>query len=119
MNNNREFHNKLKKYVEDKKESNKINHLKLSKSNLLNIIKKKLQTIMIGSLSKYEKHFGEEWGLNKKDEECGQKEDEKFDIWEKCRQEILDLGNKQIRDMEKEIDRYNVDLKGYNIKFNQ
>jgi hypothetical protein len=115
---NRDFDNKLRRYVKEKKQFNDKNHLILSKNNLLNTIKKKLQTIMIGSLAKYEKYFGEEWGLNKKDEECGAKEDEKFDCWEKCRQEILDLGNKQIRDIEKDIDRYNIDLKGFNIKFN-
>lgn len=112
------MYSKLRRFQEEKNNKDKENHLYLSKNNLINKVKKKLQTVMIGALAKYEESFGHQWGFGKEDSECGQKEDEFFDIWEKSRQEILDLGNKQIRDIEKEIERYVVDLKGFNIKFN-
>ena len=113
-----ELYWKLRKHKENNDNNSKKRHLDLSKNNLNINMKKKMKTIMIGAIAKFEKFFGNQWGFGKDDSECGQKEDEIFDIWEKCRQEILDLGNKQIRDTEAEIERYNVNLKGYNIKFN-
>lgn len=116
MNKLDEFNNKLKEHILEKKVFDNNRHLELSKQNLIQNLKKKLNTIMIGAIAQFEKHFGKEWGYGKEDKDCGEQENSQFDIWEKCREEVLDLGNKQIRAAIKEIERYNVDLKGNTVK---
>tara|TARA_R110002020_G_scaffold103752_17_gene243199 strand:+ start:5475 stop:5804 length:330 start_codon:yes stop_codon:yes gene_type:complete len=77
-----------------------------SKDRLSSIIRKKIQTTMIGSLSSIEEHFGFLWA-----EEGPYDEDQKramLDIFNKVRSEILDKGNGQARNVDAELAQYDV-----------
>lgn len=63
--------------------------------NTEKIIRKKIETTMIGCLARFEAAFGYLWG---QDKEILSKEEEKFsNVWEQVRESILDHGNNQIR----------------------
>ena len=63
--------------------------------NIEKIMRKKIETTMIGCLARFEEAFGYLWG---QDKEQLTKEEEKFlDTWEQVRESILDHGNHQIR----------------------
>ena len=63
--------------------------------NIDKIIRKKIETTMIGSLARFEEAFGHLWGHNK--EHISQEEERFLYIWEQVRESILDHGNTQIR----------------------
>jgi hypothetical protein len=73
-------------------------------------IKKKILTATIGSLARFEKFFGHLWGHGK--EHISANEEQMLDLWEEARYEILNLGNQQIRAIDKIFSNYS-----YNIKF--
>jgi len=75
-----------------------------SKQRLKRIMKKKIQTTMIGAISSIESLFGFLWD---KDEPNSEKMEELF---QNLRSEILDRGNHQIRNVDTEIDLYDVSL---------
>jgi hypothetical protein len=65
---------------------------------LINLISKKIQTTMIGSLSRFETGFGHLWAHHKKHEEELTDQELYFDnIWQDVRNNILNHGNNQIR----------------------
>lgn len=74
------------------------------KERLETIIAKKIRTTMIGSLAAIEEHFGELL------EEPHNKE-----LFDEIRTQILDLGNKQIRNIKSELERYDVFWKRYTL----
>lgn len=59
------------------------------------IIKKRIQTTMIGALARFEENFGYLWGQDQ--ENLNSEQIRNLDLWEKTRTEILDNGNNQIR----------------------
>jgi hypothetical protein len=64
-----------------------------------NLIEKRMKTIMIGSLARFEENFDYLWN-----EATTQADKQYFlDLWQKTRQEILDYGNNQIRLAKKDI----------------
>lgn len=66
---------------------------------------KKIKTTMIGALESIEKFFGEFM------------DDEKLqEAFVKTREDILNKGNKQIKNMKKELSSYNISRKRYHIK---
>jgi hypothetical protein len=67
-------------------------------SKLKHLLKTKIKTTMIGALSAIEEHLGEILFSDPKTTA----------MYEKCRQDILDNGNEQIRGMEKELDLHNI-----------
>lgn len=77
-----------------------------SKERLQNITNKKLQTSFIGALDRFEKFFGRIWGFGKKKEECTPNELKWRQIWEECRNEVLNNGNAQIRALATELLQY-------------
>lgn len=79
-----------------------------SKERLKKIANKKIQTTMIGALDSVEKHLGFLW----EDDEGGGLRD----AYELARQEILDRGNDQIRNLSTELDQYDVEWLRYNLK---
>jgi hypothetical protein len=84
---------------------------------ILKNIETRLRTIMIGSLSRIEKHFGYLWNYG---DDMETKNHEIFsDKWEDLRLEILNHGNNQIRaaidDMEMFFNKEN--KYAYNYKF--
>ena len=85
-----------------------------SKTRLKKEIKKRIQTTMIGSLSSIEKHFGFLWG-NESDIELTDQQIQLKDVFEDMRTEILDKGNAQIRNVEAELESYDVVWNKYHI----
>ena len=68
-----------------------------SKRRLLNIIKKKFNTTIIGSLAAFEEQFGDLWGHGLPMQDLD--EDQRYwrDIWMETRAKILDNGNSNLR----------------------
>jgi hypothetical protein len=83
-----------------------------SKERLKKIAAKKIQTTMIGALDSIEKHLGFLW---EEDEEgkCNAGLRETYDL---VRQEILDRGNDQIRNLMTELDQYDIEWLRYQLK---
>ena len=83
-----------------------------SKDRLSKILKKKIQTTMIGALSSIEENLGFLWEednptINKK---------QLKDIYNKIRSEILDKGNNQARNIDAELSQYEIEWLRYSIK---
>lgn len=84
-----------------------------SKNRLSSIIRKKIQTTMIGSLSSIEEHFGFLWA-----EDGPYNEEQKgamLDVFNKVRSEILDKGNSQSRNVDAELAQYDVKWLRYSM----
>lgn len=84
-----------------------------SKDRLSKIIKKKVETTMIGALSSIEENFGFLWNNNPKDMTKEQKEI--YEIYQKVRSEILDKGNNQARNVDAELNQYEVKWLKYSV----
>lgn len=80
-----------------------------SKDRLSKIMKKKIQTTMIGSLSSIEEHFGFLWE--------GDSEQARMmkEIYNKVRSDVLDKGNNQARNIDAELSHYEVEWLKYSI----
>lgn len=76
-----------------------------SKERLKRIVKKKIQTTMIGAISSVENLFGFLWDEGSEDAERMQ------ELFNTLRSEILDKGNHQIRNVDSEIELYDISLK--------
>ena len=85
-----------------------------SKDRLSKILKKKIQTTMIGALSSIEENFGFLWNNNNgqltKDQEAMK------NLYNKIRSDILDKGNNQARNIDAELAQYEVEWLRYSIK---
>jgi len=88
-----------------------------SKRRLLNIIKKKFNTTIIGSLAAFEEQFGDLWGHGLPMQDLD--EDQRYwrDIWMETRAKILDNGNSNLRAAESEISQYTLSWNRYVTKF--
>ena len=88
-----------------------------SKRRLLNILKKKFDTTIIGSLAAFEERFGELWGhglsMNDLDE------DQRYwrDLWMETRSKVLDNGNSNLRAAQNEISQYTLSWNRYVTNF--
>ena len=81
-----------------------------SKNRLKKIAGKKIQTTMIGALHTIETKLGFLWQSD--ESESAQKLKQ---IYEEIRQEILDRGNLQIRNLNTELDQYDIEWLRYNL----
>ena len=86
-----------------------------SKDRLSKISKKKIQTTKIGALSSIEAHFGFLWGQDDSEELTPEQEHMK-DIYELVRSEILDRGNNQVRNLETELNQYDIKWNRYHLQ---
>ena len=68
---------------------------------------------MIGSLSSIEKHFGFLWEGDPNDMTPEQKT--MYEIYQKTRQEILDKGNAQAKNVDAELSQYDVKWLRYSV----
>jgi hypothetical protein len=88
---------------------------KASRERLLKICASKIRTTMIGALDSIEKKLGKFWtpefGDKPNNEQLILKK-----LYEEIRQEILDRGNAQIRNLETEFEQYEIEWKRYQIK---
>jgi len=65
------------------------------KNNIEYILRKTIETTMIGALARFEDGFGDIWGI---DSDNPTQEQLRYRIiWENIRNEILDHGNNQLR----------------------
>ena len=83
-----------------------------SKDRLKKIASKKIQTTMIGALDSIEKHLGFLW----EEDAEGKCNDSLREIYDIVRQEILDRGNDQIRNLQTELDQYDIEWLRYQLK---
>ena len=84
-----------------------------SKDRLSKILKKKVQTTMIGALSTMEKYFGFLW--NSDTGKLTEDQKKMLELYQEMRSEILDKGNHQARNIDAELSQYNVEWLRYNI----
>tara|TARA_B100000902_G_scaffold77974_1_gene82724 strand:- start:2127 stop:2423 length:297 start_codon:yes stop_codon:yes gene_type:complete len=68
-------------------------------------MEKRIQTTMIGALDKMEKNFGNLWG-HYKDGPLTEQEEEFAELWDFTRNQILNQGNNQIRNIKDDFDKH-------------
>lgn len=85
-----------------------------SRDRLSKILKKKIETTMIGALSSIEEHLGFLWDA--KDGQLTEDQVYMKDLYQKVRSEILDKGNTQARNVDAELSQYDVKWLKYTIK---
>lgn len=107
---------KLAQKIKERKDAQERANRETSKRRLINNIKKKFNTTMIGSLSLIEEYFGELWGHNKEGA-LTQEEREYLEKWQLLRCEILDKGNSQSRAAINEISEYSFSWERYSMQF--
>lgn len=76
-----------------------------SRERLSKILKKKIQTTMIGSLSAVEEQFSFLWVS---DGEPTKEQKMMYDLYQDLRSKILDIGNLQMRNVDAELAQYSV-----------
>lgn len=76
-----------------------------SRDRLSKILKKKVETTMIGALSSVEDHFSFLWT---NDGSMTPEQKMMYDAFQKVRSEILDKGNSQARNVDAELAQYEV-----------
>ena len=86
-----------------------------SKDRLSKILKKKIQTTMIGALSTVEENFGFLWNSGS-DQPLTEEQEIMKNLYNKVRSEILDRGNNQARNIDAELAQYEVEWMRYQIK---
>ena len=82
-----------------------------SKERLSKILKKKVETTMIGALSSIEEHFGFLWGASGgpvSSQDLTEEQKIMYEAYQKVRSEILDKGNNQSRNIDAELNQYEV-----------
>jgi transcription termination factor Rho len=83
-----------------------------SRDRLAKILKKKVETTMIGALASVEQNFGFLWNT---DGEMTPEQAKMFDLYQKVRSEILDKGNSQSRNIDVELSQYEVKWLRYSV----
>jgi len=114
-----EFYEQMKFAKKQKDKEVKDFNLKKDKEIFKKNIITKLRTTLIGSISIFEEFFGRIWGfkLNKNKEDLSQNEKLWAAVWQKCRNEILNNGNNQLRNAECEIENYDIISKKVFVKY--
>tara|TARA_R110000824_G_scaffold10866_5_gene47608 strand:- start:4025 stop:4402 length:378 start_codon:yes stop_codon:yes gene_type:complete len=88
-----------------------------SKRRLLNNLKKKFDTTIIGSLAAFEERFGELWGHGLPPEELDEDQLYWREVWADTRSKILDNGNANLRAAQNEIAQYTLSWNRYVTQF--
>ena len=108
-----EFRHQAKKRRADSDNTYKDN----SKRRLMNIIKKKFDTTIIGSLAAFEERFGDLWGHRLPLEDLD--EDQRYwrEQWMETRSKVLDNGNSNLRAAQNEASQYTISWNRYVTNF--
>ena len=108
-----EFRHQAKKRRADSDNTYKDN----SKRRLMNIIKKKFDTTIIGSLAAFEERFGDLWGHGLPLEDLD--EDQRYwrEQWMETRFKVLDNGNSNLRAAQNEASQYTISWNRYVTNF--
>ena len=102
--------------IRRKKDADKESQFKKdSNDRLLKICSTKVKTTMIGALDSIEKKLGKFWEVEPGEKMTNEQMYLKK-IYEEIRQEILDKGNNQIRNLESEFEQYDIEWKRYVLK---
>jgi hypothetical protein len=80
------------------------------------ILTKRFQTTMIGSLFEFEKAFGYLWGQDKNEDDLTDAELDFLDKWDFVRNQILNNGNSQLRKAIADFQKSEREVK-YHYKF--
>ena len=83
-----------------------------SRDRLSKILKKKVETTMIGALSSVEQNFGYLWNNG---QQMTAEQERLYDLYQKIRSEILDRGNSQSRNIDVELSQYEVKWLRYSL----
>ena len=86
-----------------------------SKDRLSKIMRKKIETTMIGALSTIEEHFGFLWN-NEDGTPLTAEQTTMKDLYQQVRSEILDKGNNQARNTDAELSQYEVEWLKYSME---
>ncbi len=85
-----------------------------SRDRLSKILRKKIETTMIGALSSIEEKFGFLW-TNPDSTPLTEEQALMKDIYQEVRSEILDKGNNQARNVDAELAQYDVEWLKYSM----
>jgi hypothetical protein len=107
------------RYVREKQAQQQANKIAADHAYLVMVLEKKILTTAVGSLALLEKHFGWLWGDGKPEAELTENELAWREIFLRCRDEILDNGNRQIRGMRAEMDLHQVERQPQQIAGNR
>ena len=102
-------HATLQKIKRDLQEKRSTKYKTDSKDRLKKIAGKKIKTTMIGALDAVEKHFGFLW------EDNSDVSSQMREIYDTVREEILDNGNNQIRNLNEEFEHYSIEWLRYKL----
>lgn len=99
--------------IDDYKKLREKKHKMESKDRLSKILKKKIETTMIGALSSIEEHLGFLW----QNDSNVLTKDQAFmkGLYNKIRSEILDKGNNQARNIDAELSQYDIEWVRYSL----
>ena len=89
-----------------------------SKRRLLNNLKKKFDTTIIGSLAAFEERFGELCGHGLPTEELDEDQLYWREVWADARSRVLDNGNANLRAAQNEVAQYTLSWNRYVTRFN-
>ena len=103
---------------ERNKRANDETYKENSKRRLLNNLKKKFDTTIIGSLAAFEDRFGELWGHGLPIAELDEDQLYWREVWADARSKILDNGNANLRAAQNEIAQYTLSWNRYVTQFN-
>ena len=110
-----EFKHEVDRRREDKEHQYKDN----SKRRLLNILKKKFDTTIIGSLAAFEERFGDLWGHGLPMQELDEDQQYWREIWTETRSKVLANGNSNLRAAQNEIAQYTLSWNRYVNNYNR
>ena len=105
-------YDKLIKQQGEYKKTREDNYKFNSKERLSKILKKRVETTMIGALSSIEEHFSFLWDS---DGDLSEQQQAMYDTYQQVRSEILDKGNTQARNVDAELNQYEVTWLKYQV----
>lgn len=88
-----------------------------SKRRLSNILKKKFDTTIIGSLAAFEERFGDLWGHGLPIADLDDDQAYWRELWMETRSKVLDNGNANLRAAQNEISQYTLSWNRYVSNF--
>ena len=88
-----------------------------SKRRLSNILKKKFDTTIIGSLAAFEERFGDLWGHGLPIADLDDDQAYWRELWMETRSKVLDKGNANLRAAQNEISQYTLSWNRYVSNF--
>lgn len=116
-----EIEARLRRVTKDRNEreskASNAKYLQESLARLRKIVIKKMTTAFIGAMAKFETHIGTElWGHGLPAHKCTPDQLAWREVWQNCRNEILNHGNHQARSVEAELEQYTISWDRYQTK---